>query len=349
MASLPETLGVLERNGVIRAASRAVRLAEVSALPAELAEALRVMGLLASHDVPRATLLSEKSLARVYRVELSWGKVCIKQHFVSDTPAADARERARVECAWFHYANSIVPGAAPATVGTAPRYAAFATEYLDQADFPSWQSELAAGQVKPWTAAEAGHLLGRLHGRSAGSTILQKQFAGRAAPLAFAPRSRVPAAVAARVRELDRELGAARLALVHGAFNPDNLLVGPRGPVLIDADRAHYGDPILDASSCLAAIALRMVGHCRLRGDLAAAFDAFVGSYFGHVTWERPEEAENRAATLVSVLLLAGIDHGASPLADTSRAREAAYTLLLNRRPRLAELTSRWLTILGES
>jgi aminoglycoside phosphotransferase (APT) family kinase protein len=191
-------------------------------------------------------------------------------------------------------------------------------------------------------------MLGRLHAASAGSTTLREQFPGRATPLAFAARSSVPPAVAARLAEIDRKFAAARLALVHGALAPDNVLVGPRGPVLIDADRAHHGDPIFDAASCLSAIALQMVGHCRLRGDLAATFDAFAGSYLAHVTWERPEEAESRAAALIPAFLLTQLERNAcaSPAADRRHAYESACALLLNPRPRLAELASGWLDML---
>jgi Ser/Thr protein kinase RdoA (MazF antagonist) len=349
MSNLPETFGTLERNSAERA-MRALRGTTVAPVSAELAEVLRAMGLLAPHDVPHATVLSENPLARVYRVETAVGIVCVKQHFSYDTPSADARERTRIEHAWFHYASGTVPAAAPALRGVALSRAALATEYLDPAEFPAWQSRLAAGDVAPWIAAEAGHLLGRLHAASAGSAMLRKQFAGRAAPLAFAPRSRVPSAAAARLAELDHKLAATRLALVHGAVTPDNVLVGPRGPVLIDADRAHYGDPIFDAASCLAAIALRMAGHCQLRRELTAAFAAFGGSYFAHVTWERPEQAESRAAEFIPALLLAGFERDArASVAGIGRARDAACTLLLDPGARLAELESRWLDLLARS
>jgi aminoglycoside phosphotransferase (APT) family kinase protein len=152
-----------------------------------------------------------------------------------------------------------------------------------------------------------------------------------------------------RLVALEESLGAVRIALVHGALAPDNVLLGPRGPVLIDADCAHSGDPAFDAATCLAALALRMVGHPQLRAGLVAAYDAFHRSYFAHVTWEMPEQAEARAAALIPALLLVGLSgHVAAGAADGQRAREAARALLLEPPRQLDELCQRWQSTLAQ-
>ena len=227
-----------------------------------------------------------------------------------------------------------MPGVAPTVLGSLPAAGVLALEYLDPEEFPSWQSRLAAGRIEPWVAAELGHLIGRLHAASANSRSVAERFAvARAVPRArarTAPRARPrpPRPTARRgIAAIGERLGATRFALVHGALAPDNVLVGPRGPVLIDADCAHSGDPVFDVASALAALALRMVTHCQSRVALVNAFDAFHRSYFAHVTWEMPEEAEARATTLLPVLLAAGLDAmrgvGSRP-GLASRARSSA-------------------------
>jgi hypothetical protein len=91
-----------------------------------------------------------------------------------------------------------------------------------------------------------------------------------------------------------------------------------------------------------------MVTHCQSRVALVNAFDAFHRSYFAHVTWEMPEEAEARAATLLPVFLATALD--ATPGAgaqDARRARETAIALLTATPARLEELLRTWLDALS--
>ena len=93
-----------------------------------------------------------------------------------------------------------------------------------------------------------------------------------------------------------------------------------------------------------------MVTHCQARVALVNAFDAFHRSYFAHVTWEMPEEAEARATTLLPVLLAAGLDamRGVGPAQDSRRALDAALALLPRARHRGSrELLRTWLDALS--
>jgi len=38
---------------------------------------------------------------------------------------------------------------------------------------------------------------------------------------------------------------------VHGDVSPKNILVGPKGPVLLDAECAWFGEPAFDLAFCL--------------------------------------------------------------------------------------------------
>ncbi len=133
-----------------------------------------------------------------------------------------------------------------------------------------------------------------------------------------------------------------RIGLVHGGLTPDNVLAGPRGPVLIDADCAHYGDPMFDVATCLAALAMRMAVQRELGEALTASFDAFRHSYFAHVTWEIPEHAEARAARLIPVLMAAALanEEFAAPAFD--RPRAASRQMLAAPPARLGDLVQAW-------
>ncbi len=358
MSDLITTFSTLQHSRPSVGALRALRLVGAADVPTDVVLALRQLELLASGDIPYVTPLVSSRAARIYRIELGWGVVCLKRQLAPEPGDADAHaaERARAEAGWHKLACDDVPGAAPVVLGALPNGAVFAMEYLDAEDFPSWQTRLAAGYVEPWVAAEVGHLIGRLHAASANSAAVRERFAAQAAfrALVLAPlleqAARAVPGSERRLVALEESVGAVRAALVHGALAPDNVLLGPRGPVLIDADCAHSGDPMIDAATCLAALALRMVGHTQLRAELAASYDAFHRSYFAHVTWEMPQHAEARAAALIPVLLVGGLaGHPAAGSADGQRACETARALLLEPPRQLDELCRRWLAALAGS
>jgi hypothetical protein len=355
MPDLLTTFSNLQRSRPAGEKRRAPRAAAAD-VPTDVASALRQMQLLASGDSPRVTMIPSGIATRACRIELGWGTLFLKRALATDAVAEGfLAERTCAESAWFRIACGVAPGVAPTVLGSLPTAGVLALEYLDPQEFPSWQSRLAAGRVEPWVAAELGHLIGRLHAASANSSSVAERFAARApfhalalAPLLAAAEAAVPAA-AGRIATLGERLAAARFALVHGALAPDNVLVGPRGPVLVDADCAHSGDPMYDAASCLGGLALRMASHTQSRVALANAFDAFHRSYFAHVTWEMPEAAEARAAALLPVFLAAGLD-GTPATGGAADARHLRATILalLDAPPvRLDELVRTWLDALS--
>jgi tRNA A-37 threonylcarbamoyl transferase component Bud32 len=355
MSDLITTFSTLQHRRPSVGALRALRLVGAADVPTDVVLALRQLELLASGDIPYVTPLASSRAARIYRVELGWGVVCLKRQLAPDTAGAEAHaaERASAEASWYKLACDVVPGAAPVVLGALPNGAVFAMEYLDADDFPSWQTRLAAGYVEPWVAAEVGHLVGRLHAAAANSVAVRERFAAQAAfrALVLAPlleqAARAVPGCEQHLVELEQGLGAVRAALVHGALAPDNVLLGPRGPVLIDADCAHSGDPMFDVATCLAALALRMVGHTQLRAELGAAYDAFHRSYFAHVTWVMPEHAEARAAALIPAFLAVGLaGHAAAGTPGGRRACEAARALLVAPPRQVDELARRWLEAL---
>jgi 5-methylthioribose kinase len=93
-------------------------------------------------------------------------------------------------------------------------------------------------------------------------------------------------------------------ALVHGDVQPDNVLIGERGPKLLDAEIAHVGDPAFDMGTFLAHLLLP---------SLAAG---------------KPERA---AACLDSAWSAYSEAHGSEALADFARVARYAGIELLRR------------------
>ena len=360
MATLATTFGTLQHSRARAGSASRSRAVARGDVPSEIAAALRAMDLLAPGDLPRLIPLSLSGHARVFRAELGWGTVCLKRAEIASTDAADQAlaDRVDAERRWLKVAHSAVPGCTPAVLGAFPSGGWLALESLDEAEFPTWQSRLAGGQVEPWVAAELGHLTGRLHAATAHSAAVAQHFAGRVAfrTLRIAPGfDRIAAAYADCAPQLSRieaELEATRIVLVHGDLTPENVLNGPRGPVLLDADCAHYGDPAADVAAVLAALCVRMAGHCRLRAEYSASWDAFHRSYAAHAVWELPDRIEARAAALIPAFVLAAIEAGSvAGLADGSdagrAARDAAHDLLLAPPARLDALRDAWLDALA--
>jgi len=138
-----------------------------------------------------------------------------------------------------------------------------------------------------------------------------------------------------------------RLALVHGDVSPKNILVGPQGPVFLDAECAWYGDPAFDIAFCLNHLLLKCAWVPTAQVRFLACFDALADAYLQGVSWEAAPEVEARAASLLPGLLLARVD-GKSPVeyledeSSKSRVRRVARTLLAAPVPNLAAVRRQW-------
>jgi aminoglycoside phosphotransferase (APT) family kinase protein len=142
---------------------------------------------------------------------------------------------------------------------------------------------------------------------------------------------------------LTEETAARRIALVHGDVSPKNILVGPSGPVFLDAECAWYGDPAFDLAFCLNHLLLKMVPLPRASRQLARSYDELASRYLAGVTWEGPDGLEARTAALLPALLLARID-GKSPVEyitderDRAKVRRAAMPVVASPPERLRDL-----------
>jgi aminoglycoside phosphotransferase (APT) family kinase protein len=262
-------------------------------------------------------------------------------------------ERNLFEVAWYEIAGSIVPGAAPRVLHHDPDAMLCAMEYLDPATHRLWKSELRDGRSEPETAAEVGRRLAAIHSATADDPAVAARFprqdifhAIRLEPYLEATAMRHP-----DLREvlfgLSQRTAATRRVMIHGDVSPKNILVGPDGPVFLDAECACIGDPAFDLAFCLNHLLLKSLWNRAARPGFNACFAALAGSYLNHVDWEPVAEIEARTASLLAGLFLARVD-GKSPVeyvtddGDRDRVRRCARDLLFHPVDDLGTLLAAW-------
>ena len=279
----------------------------------------------------------------IWRVDGPSGTFCVKRALARLKVAADWRApvgRNRNEVAWFRTASAIAPEAVPAILGDDPVGGAFAMTYLAPDRHPVWKSLLRDGAIEIATARAVGDVLGRIHDATADRPDVASTFATDAVFHAIRLEPYLEATgrahpdLAGRFAGLVATTAATRRVLVHGDFSPKNLLVGPAGPVVLDAECAWFGDPAFDLAFVLNHLLLKGVWRPALRGRYLDAFSALVDGYRAHIRWEPWTEVERRTAALLPALLLARID-GKSPVEyiATDRERDAVRAFA---RPRVA-------------
>jgi streptomycin 6-kinase len=314
--------------------------------PAAMIDFLKRSGLTGTSAV-RWTPLTGGVSSDLWRVDAPGLTVCLKAALptlrVADSWHAPVGRNA-VEVAWLRFAAEHTREGVPRVLAHDDDAGVFAMEFLDPARHPVWKAELMAGRVDPDSAIQVGDLVGRL---AAASThpdrraALTRTFATddnfrrlRIEPYLLTTARRRPE-VGDRLIELAELTETMRIALVHGDVSPKNILLGPRGPVLLDAECAWWGDPAFDVAFCLNHLLLKaLAAPPGERSDrarqLSLAAQAWWSGYVRHISWEPRTELQARAAALLPALLLARID-GSSPVeyvtADADRATVRAFAI----------------------
>jgi aminoglycoside phosphotransferase (APT) family kinase protein len=281
---------------------------------------------------------------------------CVKRALPRLRVAADWRapiERNTKEAAWIKAVSGFMPEAVPSLLAEDAGAGMFAMDYLPPQSFEGWKGQLHRGHVVPATAAEIGRRLARIHARFAGSPAAEAEFATdaifcaiRLEPYLLATARAHPDRAAALERLAERT-ACTKLTLVHGDVSPKNILVGPQGPVFIDAECAWFGDPAFDLAFCLNHLMLKCLWVPAAAPRLLAAFDSLAETYLGGVGWEPAEEIDRRTAELLPGLFLARID-GKSPVEfltdehDKNRVRRVARWLLAEPPARVMQIRRAW-------
>ena len=312
---------------------------------------LREARLAAPGESPPAVALSGGVSSDIWRIDLAGGPLCVKGALprlrVSQVWEAPV-ERNRYEYEWLKIAGSAAPGAAPRVY--AERAGLFAMEYLDH---PVWKAQLRDGHADAAFAAKVGAALAAIHAATAGREEIARRFptdeifyAIRLEPYLVAT-GRKHAALRTQLANLTARTAKTKLCLVHGDVSPKNILVGPKGPVFLDAECAWYGDPAFDLAFCLNHLFLKCLWVPAAALRFLLCFDALKKAYLQGVTWEAPGGIEERTASLLPGLLLARVD-GKSPVEyltdehDKDRLRKFARHHLHHPVSSLATLKEEW-------
>jgi fructosamine-3-kinase len=329
--------------------------------PREIVAALRRLHLVAAGEKPVLTPLAGGVASDIYRVDVGERCFVVKRALEKLRVTAEWRVpvgRSTFEVGWLETAGAIVPGSVPKILAHDGASGLFAMEFLDPASHPVWKDELAAGRVDLTFAAEVGRRIAAIHAATAGRQDIACRFDSLHIfrPIRLEPYLEATAlahgTLAPALEALARRTAGQRVALAHGDVSPKNILVGPCGPIYLDAECAWYGDPAFDLAFCLNHLMLKCLWVPQAAVRLLDAFDALHGAYLDGIGWEDGGGLEARAAALLPALFLARVD-GKSPVEyittqrDKSRVRRVAMPLIATPAPRLAMVRSAWAAELG--
>ena len=312
------------------------------------------LGLARPDEEVRAQPLTGGVSSGIYRVDLRSGSYCVKQALPRLKVAKEwlvPVERVFAEIGYLRTAEPLVPGHVPRVVGEDEATKSFVMPFLG-AEYRNWKADLLAGRVDTALAAKVGDILGRIHAGTADDAALAARFANDANFHAIrlepylVETAREHPDLAGRLHALVDRTASTRRVLVHGDVSPKNILAGPSGPVLLDAECAWFGDPAFDVAFCLNHFLLKAAHLPPHAQALLAAYRNFSEAYWPHVQWENRPALEARVATLLPGLTLARID-GKSPveyLSEATRAgvRRAAIPLLQDPPATLEDIARRW-------
>lgn len=317
---------------------------------------LRRLGLIPAGVEPELTPLTGGVASDIWLVRAAGLEFVVKRAREKLRVAADWRapvSRNAGEVAWFRRAGMVAPDAVPTILAHDPVQGFFVMNYLPEATHPVWKRELQGGRADPDFAAQVGASLRMIHASTAGHSGIAADFnddalfrAIRLEPYLEFTATRHPAIANALLRLVDRTLKN-RKALVHGDVSPKNILVGPKGPVFLDAECAWFGDPAFDLAFCLNHLLLKCLWTPSAITGFLACFDALLDAYFCDIEWEPSSELEARIAALLPALLLARID-GKSPVEyiDDETIKEGvrafAIPLIANPAGSLSLIKTRW-------
>jgi len=294
-------------------------------LPTEFADWIRALGLSSATSL-RGEPLAGGVSSDIWRVDLASGPVCVKRALSVLKVKAHWEApivRNQYEARWMRFAARVLPGSVPECLASDSERGMLLMQYLPSAAYPLWKEMLRDGTIRDEDAAGVGNMLGAIHARSAAQPELAAQFESDSIFHAIRLDPYLGAAAllnpdcALVLEHLIQTTASTRLALVHGDVSPKNILIGPTGPVLLDAECAWWGDPVFDLAFCLNHLLLKRAWRPHWTNRYQQAFSTLLDSYRSAVLrwglWEPWEDLEERCARLLPALLLARVD-GKSPV-----------------------------------
>lgn len=333
----------------------ATEFVDLAQSPAELLRVFVALGLARENEVPVIETLTGGVSSGISRVQVSSGNYCLKQALPQLKVAKEwlvPVERVYAEIAWLKTVGEIVPGNVPKVLGQDDASKSFVMEYLP-GNYRNWKAELLQGRAEPDVAQAVGDILGKIHAATAKSASLAERFATddnfyaiRLEPYLVEAGRNNPD-LSARLEQLVERTRNTRSVLVHGDVSPKNIMLGPDGPVLLDAECAWYGDPAFDLAFCLNHFLLKASLLPQALPLFMQSFRVMTTAYMARANFEPVDDLEHRTATLLPALTLARID-GKSPVeyldeSTRTRVRTASRFMLDNPSSRLEDISQFWI------
>jgi thiamine kinase-like enzyme len=325
----------------------------------ELNDFLYRYNLATSADEPRWTALPGGVSSDIWRVDLPTRTICVKRALPKLKVTADWQApvtRNKSEWDWIQFVSRHFPGVVPEPIVHDQELQMLAMQYLPPAQFPVWKNQLLEGIIDRGFTAMTGQMLAKIHALSASVHDLKDSFKTdetffslRLEPYLLATAEKHHS-LEDPIRDTTRRIAQTHVALVHGDVSPKNILVGPHGPVFLDAECAWYGDPAFDLAFCLNHFLLKCLARPKSTIELITAFAVFLESYLREVDWEPRDELETRCAVLLPMLFLARVD-GKSPVeyltdeAHKDLVRDTAYLFIRQPTQQLLSIAIHWQAI----
>jgi len=303
---------------------------------------IRNSGLEPSDARPRMRRLTGGVSSDIWLIEAGSTIFCVKRALPKLRVALDwwaPVERNANEAAWFKVVGDFMPESVPAILAEDADAGIFAMQYLPEADYRNWKTELREGTVSLDAAEQVGTRLARIHSVSTTLPAIATRFTSddifhaiRLEPYLLVTATKHPD-LGARLEQLATITATTKHALVHGDVSPKNILIGPYGPVFLDAECAWWGDAAFDLAFCLNHLLLKCLWVPRAKEAFIEAFRTLTRAYLAGVDWEPAEIIERRTSHLLAGLFLARVD-GKSPAEyvtaerDKDRVRKVATALL---------------------
>jgi 5-methylthioribose kinase len=310
--------------------------AAANAVPQTTQDFLVANGLATPEDNPVWTPLTGGVSSELWHVSVAGEQLVVKGALAKLKVAGDWHApsgRNAVEWDWLVYAHSVAPSAVPVPLAHDGRRGLFAMSYLAPEHHPVWKGLLVAGEVRRQDATAVGDLIGRLHAASVRDAAVATRFRTddnfhvlRIEPYLLTTAQRHPD-LAARLEQIATDTAATHHVLVHGDVSPKNILIGPDGPVLLDAECAWYGDPAFDLAFVLTHLVLKAVVRPAEAAALQESAHALLQAYQAQVSWEPVSSILSRGGRLMPALLLARVD-GKSPVEYLSPSEQARVRAL---------------------
>ncbi len=292
----------------------------------------------------------------IWKVEAGGRVFCVKRAL--SQLKVEARwvvpvDRNKYEVEWYRIADQIVSGSAPHILLHDENAMLFVMDYLDPSDHELWKNKLRDGRADLKDASTVGQRLGRIHAGTAGVRSIADRFprtdifhAIRLEPYLEALADRHDD-LREQLFGLSQRTADTKLVMIHGDVSPKNILIGPNGPVFLDAECACIGDPAFDLAFCLNHFLLKCLWNKDAQSAFLDSFQAMTSAYFAEINWEDVVDLDARAASLLPALFLARID-GNSPVeyvtdtSDKDKVRRCARALLKRPPSCLNEVLAAW-------